>query len=38
MKNSNCVTKEFLEKLSEEVQNGYVTVHENPDKKIFNYT
>lgn len=38
MKNSNYVTKEFLEKLSEEVQNGYVTVHENPDKKIFNYT
>lgn len=38
MKNSNYVTKEFLEKLSEEVKNGYVTVHENPDKKIFNYT
>lgn len=38
MKNSNYVTKEFLEKLSEEIQNGYVTVHENPDKKIFNYT
>lgn len=38
MKNSNYVTKEFLEKLSEEVQNGYVIVHENPDKKIFNYT
>ena len=37
MKNSNYVTKEFLEKLSEEVKNGYVTVHENPDKKIFNY-
>lgn len=38
MKNFNYVTKEFLEKLSEEVQNGYVTVHEHPDKKIFNYT
>ena len=38
MKNSNYVTKEFLEKLSEEVKNGYVTVHRNPDKKIFNYT
>ena len=38
MKNSNYVTKEFLEKLSEEVKNGYVTIHENPDKKIFNYT
>ena len=38
MKNSNYVTKEFLEKLSEEVKNGYVVAHRNEYKPITNYT